>query len=430
LNDSPATVNVVMPKLGLTMTEATLVAWHVIDGDEVTKGEPLFTLETEKTSLEIEATVSGTLSITTPEGETVPVQHVIGTITPHGNDALPTPHAPYADALLQATPKARQLARVRGVSLAGRTGSGPRKMVVAADVEAMDTLAPAPVTVPAPHTVSPVARRLAEQRGVDLAAVQGTGPRGRIVRADVEAAAASQALSEDHSETSVPLAGLRAVIAERLEASWRERPQVAIVSEVDATALVSAREQLNAELDVKVSYNAFLAAAVARALVEHPQLNVHLTETGLHHLTSVDIGIAVDTPRGLLVPIVRRADRLGLPAIHAEITDLAQRAIAGTLLPSELEGGSFTITNLGMYEIELFTPIINPPQSAILGVGSIVQKPVVIDGAVEIRDRMTLSLVFDHRVVDGAPAARFLQRIKRLIERPMVLALPAGTERN
>ena len=222
------------------------------------------------------------------------------------------------------------------------------------------------------------------------------------------------------------LRGLRAVIAERLSASWRERPHVTLTTEADATNLVSARQQVIAELDEKVSYDAFIVTLVARALREQPHVNVRLTEDGTEQLAEINVGVAVDTERGLLVPVVRDVASKNLLQVHRTLRELVERALAGRSLPDDLTGGTFTITNLGVYEIDGFTPIINPPESAILGVGRIVPKPVAVDRQIVVRDMMALSLSFDHRVLDGAPAARFLQRVKQLVERPFALAFASA----
>ena len=433
------THTVVMPKLGLTMTEATLVEWHQEDGESVEKGDVLFTLETAKSTLEIEAPASGPLHILVPAGETVPVKTPVAqiggaakqqssktpkpqtgeTVKPQVDSAAEQPRGTDAK-LVPASPKARALARERGVSLDGIRSTGPRGMIVVADVEG----AAAEPQVDA----SPVARNVAEQLAIDLATVQGSGPRGRIMRADVERAATSQT-PKPPEPTPTPtgavasLTGLRGIIAERLTRSWQERPQVTLITELDATNLVNARDQLNAEPDVKVAYNAFLVKAVALALRDHPEANVTLTDAGLQQQEQINVGLAVDTERGLMVPVLHDADAKSLLDINQALTELAQRALDGASLPDELTGGSITVTNLGMYEIDAFTPIINPSESVILGVGQIAAKPVVVDGEIAIRQMMTLSLGFDHRVIDGAPAARFLQRIKRLLERPTALLI-------
>jgi pyruvate dehydrogenase E2 component (dihydrolipoamide acetyltransferase) len=219
------------------------------------------------------------------------------------------------------------------------------------------------------------------------------------------------------------MSGLRAVIADRLSSSWQERPHVTLTSEADASNLVSARQQAIAELGQKVSYDSFLVALVARALTEHPFVNVRFTRAGIEEIAQINIGVAVDTERGLIVPVVRDAPGKSLVEIQQTLGDLVGRALASSSLPDDLTGGTFTLTNLGMFEIDAFTPIINPPESAILGVGRIVPKPIAVSREVVVRDMMTLSLSFDHRLIDGAPAARFLQRVKQLVERPFTLAL-------
>jgi len=276
-----------------------------------------------------------------------------------------------------------------------------------------------------------------------------------VIREDVEAAIRSQesgVRSQEFAEMDasrstlhappstpgeqiVPLTSLRRTIAERMTQSAFTAPHVTLMTEAEATNLVSARAQMNAELasaapgasqasgtsSPKISFNALLAALVARALKEHPQLNARLDADGVHQLPEINIALAVDTERGLMTPVLRNVDMLGLPAIQRGYDDLTAGALVGRSLPGDFEGGTFTITNLGSLDVDGFTPIINPPQAAILGVGRIIEKPVARDAAVVIRPMITLSLSFDHRIVDGAPAAKFLQRIKQLIERPMAL---------
>jgi pyruvate dehydrogenase E2 component (dihydrolipoamide acetyltransferase) len=315
------------------------------------------------------------------------------------------------------------------MSLDGLSGSGARGMIVVADVERAAALT-SPPTGAVEVKASPVARRLAARAGLDLAtavstaAVTGSGPGGRIMRQDVEQALPASPSPEPQAEGDVrPLAGLRAIIAERLSASWRERPHVTLTTEADATNLISARQQAIAELGGgRVSYDAFFVALVARALREQPHMNVRLTERGIEQMRQVSVGVAVDTERGLLVPVVHDAAAMSLLQIQRALQALVERALAGRSLPDDLAGGTFTITNLGMFEIDAFTPVINPPESAILGVGRIVAKPVAVDRQVVVRDMVALSLSFDHRLIDGAPAARFLQRVKQLVERPFALA--------
>jgi pyruvate dehydrogenase E2 component (dihydrolipoamide acetyltransferase) len=227
-------------------------------------------------------------------------------------------------------------------------------------------------------------------------------------------------------ETVVPLTSLRRVIGERMSQSAFNAPHVTLLTEAEATHLVSARNQLNEELTAngagsKIAFNTLIAALVARALRAQPQLNSRLEPDGIHLLSQINIALAVDTERGLMTPVLPRVDELSLLAIQRGYDALIGRAMAGKSLPDDFVGGTFTITNLGALDVDGFTPIINPPQAAILGVGRIIEKPVAREGAVVIRPMVALSLSFDHRIVDGAPAARFLQRVKQLVERPMAL---------
>ncbi|MBI4928053.1 MAG: 2-oxo acid dehydrogenase subunit E2 [Anaerolineae bacterium] len=430
--ESQSTFSVVMPRLGLTMTEARITEWLKPEGAWVDKGTPLFVLEHEKASLEMEAPASGYLHILVPVDQVVPILTPIAALVETPGQAAqpaatPAPTAgearPAATGAMpaagvegigggervRATPKARALARRQGLSMEGLAGSGLRGMLTSVDVQAALEVKPV--------KASPIAKKVAHEMGVDLTAVSGSGPRGQVMRRDVERAA----VPAPAPALLAGLTGLRGIIANRLSSSWVERPQVTLTTEADATHLVALRQQLQAEWNIKLSYNAILVKLAAKALQEHPNLNVQLTPEGLLALPEAHIGVAVDTPRGLMVPVVKGAGSRSLVEINDALQGLAQRAIEGRSQPDELSGGTFTITNLGMYEIDAFTPIINPPECAILGVGRIVSKPVGLNGQVVLRDMMALSLSFDHRLVDGAPAARFLQRIKTLIERCFII---------
>lgn len=423
---------VVMPKLGLIMTEAMLVEWHKGDQDIVEHGEVLFSLESDKTLVDIEAPASGYLSILVPADTMVPVLTPVGIITPQpgkmtSTNAPSVPENPQTEVIssgamertlttglgtIRATPKARKLAKERKLPLAGINGTGPRAMIVAADLDQ--------VTLPIRELkATPVARKLAAEFEIDLATIQGTMPGGRISREDVNREVKNQLRPAPTREEkpAIPLPGLRGVIAERLSTSWNERPQVTLFSEIDASELVKLRKQLVEKVG-KISYNAFLLKACAQALVEYPHLNVQLTEQALVSLDEINIGLAVDTERGLMVPVIKNLDRKGLKEINTNLSDLVEKTLKGKLLPEEYSGGSFTITNLGSFGIDSFSPIINPPEIAILGIGKIVEKPAALNGQLIIQDAMTLSLSFDHRLIDGAPAAQFLQRICELLENP------------
>jgi pyruvate dehydrogenase E2 component (dihydrolipoamide acetyltransferase) len=318
------------------------------------------------------------------------------------------------------------------VELALVTGTGPNGRIVEKDV--LQHVASQPRATP-PAKATPMAAKTAAATGVDLAEVTGTGISGRIMRADVEAATAAAAATPHPAEAAAverqPMTGLRGIIAERMSASHAETAPVTLVTEADATELVKVRDGLKAtvseEWGFAPGYNDLLGLIVARALGEFPYMNARLGHSvsgdgaEIERLPTVNLGIAVDTERGLLVPVIRGANRQGLRALGTEFRTLMERARAGKSLPDDLTGGTFTITNLGMYDIDAFTPLINLPEAAILGAGRIQPKPVVRGGEIVVRQMWTLSLVFDHRLVDGAPAARFLQRVKQLVENPYLL---------
>jgi pyruvate dehydrogenase E2 component (dihydrolipoamide acetyltransferase) len=438
---------VILPKMGQTMEEGTIIEWVKKEGDPVERGDLLFVVESDKATLEVEATARGFLrKILVPVDKTVPVLTVVALISTTADEGLSTyefqvpgsefqvagamkPETlraePQGETLesvpgrIFASPRARKLAREKKVDLALVTGNGPHGRIVEQDVLDYLTLRP---------KATPMAIKAAEVFDVDIATVSGTGVSGRVMKADVEAAAAPAAPPVAMPAVeSVPLTGLRRIVAERMADSARTTARVTLVTEADATAFVEAREQLKAtvadEWGFAPGYNDLLGIIVARALREFPYMNARLSADGqaIERLPVVNLGMAVDTERGLLVPVIRNADQKGLRAFGTEFRALVERARAGKSLPDDLAGGTFTITNLGMHEIDAFTPIINLPEAAILGAGRIQPKPVVRDGEIVVRQMWTLSLVFDHRVVDGAPAARFLQRVKQLVENPYLL---------
>jgi pyruvate dehydrogenase E2 component (dihydrolipoamide acetyltransferase) len=449
---------VILPKLGQTMEEGAIVEWVRKEGDPIKRGDLLFTVESDKAVLEVEATARGFLRrILIPAGQVVPVLTTValitrqaeqdissygvptapaGTSVPATAEAGPTvstpattdgPQPERAVGRIFASPRARKTAREKGVDLSLVNGTGPKGRIVEQDV--LDYLASQP-------KATPMAQKTAAALGVDLATVSGTGISGRIMQADVAAApplpaaAATAPPAPSAAAEAVerqPMTGLRRIIAERMAASDTATARVTLVTEADATSFVDGREQLKASVSEEwgfaPGYNDLLGLIVARALREFPYMNARLGDDGrsIERLPYVNLGMAVDTERGLLVPVIRRADQMGLRAFGTEFRALVDRARAGKSLPDDLSGGTFTITSLGMYEIDAFTPIINLPEAAILGVGRIQPKAVVRDGEIVARQMWTLSLVFDHRLVDGAPAARFLQRIKQLVENPFLL---------
>jgi pyruvate dehydrogenase E2 component (dihydrolipoamide acetyltransferase) len=313
------------------------------------------------------------------------------------------------------SPRARRVAGELGVAWATLTGSGSSGRIVERDIRLAAAITPVRAT--------PVARRVAEELGVDLGQLAAGTPGRRIERADVEQAAGAAAPAP--VPAAMPLSGVRKIAAARLVESARTVVPVTLTTDADATELARLRKQIAADLASSglhaPSYTDMLVKLVAVALAEHPALNASVTDGGIAQHTSAHIGIAVDAQRGLLVPVVRDAGIKSLQQIAAESARLIAEARAGTARADDLRGGTFTITNLGMYQIDAFTPIINLPECAILGVGRVQARPVVIDEETEtvaVRRMMALSLTFDHRAVDGAPAARFLSRVREFVERP------------
>jgi len=443
---------VILPKLGQTMEEGVIVEWLVSEGDTIGRGDVLFTLESDKAVLEVEARAKGVVrKILVEPGVKVPVGTPVaiiaatdedisdllsGTTAPEQEPSSPvetaaeplqgvsgaaaaTPvRAP--EGRILASPRARKMARERRVDLASVSGSGPNGRIVERDI--LEHLAGQPVA-------TPLAKKEAERLGVPVSQVNSSGGRVRVEdvlafavqpTSAVQPAAAAPAGGEP-----TPMTGVRAIIADRMAASAHTTASVTLQSVVDATELVAMREKLKDALEddlgFSVGYNDLLGVIVARCLVEFPYMNVRLEERSIRQLTTVNLGMAVDSERGLLVPVIRDADRLGVQELAVRFRELVARAREGKSLPDDLSGGTFTITNLGMFGVDMFTPIINPPECAILGVGRIRPEPAVVDGQVVVRQRMWLSLTFDHRLVDGAPAARFLQGVMRYVESPYLL---------
>ena len=379
--------DVVMPKLGLNMTEGLLVEWLKKEGDPVKKGDLLFSVETDKITTEAEANVDGMLAkILVAAGETVPVRTVVGLITAPGETLADEPARPVALAAHAESPAAKP-------AVASPAASQPRGAVLA----------------------SPIAKRMATEKGIDLALVKGTGPDGRISLEDVERALVELSAGgsgKTAGETEIKIEGVRAVIAERMLASTTQTAQVTLHMETDVSAMVAYRQKLKLAAAQNVpSFNAILASVAAQALKEFPYMNAVQDGNVIKYLDKVNVGVAVDTDAGLMVVVVPDADKKNPQAVQAELTPMIERALARKSQPDDLSGGTFTITNLGGFGVEGFTPIINPPEMAILGAGRIIEKLVILDGKVAQRSMMTLSLTFDHRLVDGAPAARFLQAI-------------------
>lgn len=387
-----------MPKLGMNMVEGTVVEWLVKEGEQVEAGQIIMAIETDKATQEVESPASGTLArILKYEGETVPCNTVMAVIIEADED-MPTD---IPEVIAEGVaPKAEVEVKVdRAEAATSRTQEESRDRR------------------PRRINISPSARALAKELGVDITKIV---PRGkRIKREDVQAAyEAMQAEAGPVVKGSKrPMTTIRRKIAEHMSQSARSVARVGLTLEADVTALIDWRKRLEVE-GTKISYNVLLVKLVAAALRELPYMNAQLGDEMILEMDDINVGVAVDTERGLLVPVLRQADQKDVATLQQEYGELAERALQGKSTLNDLEGGTFTITNLGSLEIEQFMPIINSPECAILGVGAIIKKPVVIDDQVTIRPKMALTLAFDHRLVDGAPAARCLQRIKHLIESP------------
>jgi pyruvate dehydrogenase E2 component (dihydrolipoamide acetyltransferase) len=404
---------VVMPKMGYDMTEGTIVRWVKQEGDEVKHGDVIAEVETTKVTVEVEAYGSGVLrKIVVREGQTVPVGEVIAIIAGR-DEAIPGLKEKAPPAVKEApTPVARP----------AETGVG-MKEEGAARVAA-----------------SPVARQMARQQGVDLTLIRGTGPGGRIIKEDIEAflkkrpaevpkpAAAPAAAVPTAAPHEIPhedreLSRIRQTIARRMAESKRVAPHFYVTSDIHMTEALKLRQSLNALVDErgKISVTDMLVKAAARTLQEFPEANASFAEGRLRVYHRINIGVAVALDQGLVTPVIPDCDKKPLSQIAQEAKEVVERARTGRLRPDDLTPGTFTISNLGMFDVEEFAAIINPPEAAVLAVGSVVPRPVVVDGEVKVADRMKVTLSADHRVLDGAVAARFLQRFKLFLEQPLHL---------
>jgi len=434
-------INILMPALSPTMTEGTLAKWLVKEGDQVSSGDVIAEIETDKATMEVEAVEEGTMAkIVVADGtEGVAVNAVIAILLEEGEDASALDAAPAAPAAAPA--------------------KAPEAPEAAAPAAAP---APAPASQAAPAAdgsrvfASPLARRMAEQAGLDLAAITGSGPKGRIVKADIDAAVAggtgkaaapatatvtatapaaaapagtgpSAKRTADLLEMAYelePLTGMRRTIAARLSESKQTVPHFYLTVDCQIDELLKVRKELNSRSDdYKVSVNDFVIRASALALKKVPAANASFDPEGMLFFKHADISVAVATPNGLITPIIKAAEGKGLASISNEMKDLAARARDGKLKPDEYQGGSFSVSNLGMFGIREFAAIINPPQGCILAVGAGEQRPVVKDGALAVATVMSCTLSVDHRVVDGAVGAKFLSAFKKLIEDPITMLL-------
>jgi pyruvate dehydrogenase E2 component (dihydrolipoamide acetyltransferase) len=430
--------DVSMPRLSDTMEEGTIASWLKKPGEQVNRGDVIAQIETDKATMDLTAFETGTLEeILAPEGTTVaigqPVARIASAVAGPGTGAARTTPdtsreqarhgaASAEDALAVESSESREVGDARAGGGNGRANGKVR--------------------------ASPMARHLAAEHGLDLTQITGSGPQGRVIRADVEAAlaqpearrqaegagaAASQGAAAERAlaplgddDERLTLSQMRRTIARRLTESTRAIPHFFLTSVVDATELVSLRQLINAQaadVGIKVTFNDLVVKAAALALRKVPDVNVSFAEDSLIRHAHVHVGIAVATDRGLLVPVIRDADQKSLGRIAAEARDLAERANSGKLQPAEYSGGTFTVSNLGMFGVEQFSAVINPPEAAILAVGAILREPAEHQGEVALRDRLRLTLSVDHRALDGAAGARYLQALQALLEKPVLVLI-------
>ena len=382
-----------MPRLDPGMQSGKIVEWLKKEGDTVQKGEPILVVEGEKTTFEVEAPDSGVLTkILVPVGTDVEVAQPVALI---------------------------------GVSGSTPARGGPGVAAAKPEPTTSQTVQPPTTLVSERVIASPAARRLAQEYGIDISKITGTGPGGRISREDILAAVEqAPAQSETSSRVRQPavsqkvrLEGIRKAVAERLSFSARTVVPVTLTMETDATKLVALKDK-----GEHVSFTAYVVKAVARALEKHPSLNASIEGNEITTYSDINVAVAINTDQGLVAPLIEHANRKSVNEINGEIEQLAQKAKENRLSVEDLTGGPFTVTNLGAYDVETFAPIINPPQCAILGLGRIAYKPFALGGRVSARPSTTLTLVFDHRIVDGVPAGKFLREVKTNLEDPEGLA--------
>lgn len=397
---------VVMPKLGLVMKEGLLVLWHVREGDEIEAGKPLLEIESDKVTTEIEAPASGVVrKIIVAEEEIVPCGTVVGIIAGSEDEEIPGLEAIVGESRAVVMTREQWEQKQTLKEAPKETGSGRPEAKV---------------------RISPAAKKLAKTHGVDLSRIKGSGPGGRIVREDVLRAAEegpqqpASRVEGDRPGESAPITRMRRSIADNMARSARTVARVVHFAEVDMTRVVDYRSQnreaFKRDADADLSYNVLLIKATASAMREDPVLNVSFQEDVIRRHSDIHIGLAVALEEGLITVSIKHPDQKGLPVIAKECATLIEKAEAGGLQVDDVTGSSITISSLGGFDIDSFTPVVNLPEAAILGIGTVVERPVVKSGKIEVAPIMKISLSFDHRIVDGAPAARFLQLLKRSLE--------------
>jgi pyruvate dehydrogenase E2 component (dihydrolipoamide acetyltransferase) len=428
---------VLMPRLSDSMEQGKIIRWLKKEGEAVKKGEALVEIESDKANIEVEAVAAGVLSkIVVPEGQSAAIGAPIAEIGGTPGEKSAAPAAEPAAAPAPAPAKAAAPAKAKPQAREPEAYPEPEEEPGTAPSPVATATPPAAPAEPAAGErlkASPLARRLAEDLGVDLSQVQGTGPQGRIVREDIEAAASAgkaapadgpaRAARSAPAGEMVELSGMQAAVARRLAQSMAQAPHFYVTAEIAVEDLVHLRAMINEALpkEEAVSFNDLVVKAAAQALTKLPDVNASWADGRIERKRAIHIGIAVNVEHGLYVPVLRNVDQKSVKTIAGEARGLIEKARARKLQPADYEGGTFTVSNLGMFDVDQFTAIINPPESAILAVGSILDKPVLRNGHVVPGKRLRVTLSVDHRVFYGATAAQFLQELKRLLETPAAL---------
>ena len=439
-------VEMIMPKVDMDQETGTVAEWHKQNGEEVKEGEIILVIETDKVAVDIESPGTGILNgISAHPGDVVPIGTVIAHILEPG-EALPAATTvpekpavakvpappPQQTAAVAATPVAQNMAVSHGIDLTAVPPTGSGGKVTKADVQAaLERITEQPGGDGKVYA-TPAARRVARENAVELAAVRGSGPKGRIQASDVEAFAASLPISEIPAESQplepevIPLIGMRRTIAERMTESYQTIPHIKFTSRIDMTKFIAARKDLNALAEKrgepKISATALFVKLVAMTLSTHPWLNSSLAEDQILLHKEINIGVAVALEKGLIVPVIKNADQKGISQLAVEVNDYAVRARDGELVSADVKVGTFTISNLGPFGVEQFEAIINPPEAAILAIGGTQPQAVpLVDGQIVSRPIMNITLSADHRIVDGAVAARFVADLKAIFENPFLM---------
>jgi pyruvate dehydrogenase E2 component (dihydrolipoyllysine-residue acetyltransferase) len=427
---------VIMPKLSPTMEEGQISRWLKKEGDKVSMGEPLAEIDTDKATMEMQALANGVLrKIIINEGQSAPLGQLIAVIGEPNEDIA---------SLLSEAPAAAPAPKQEEPKEKPAEQPAPQPQARAAAASAAP--APSPVDNGQPKTdsgrmiVSPLAARMAAEAGIDLRSLQGSGPGGRIIKRDIEAAISQPKPAEPSYPRAVPAgqvpqigasayrdepaSEIRKVIARRLVTSLGPVPHFFLTTEIEMDRAAEMRRGINAlDPDLKISINDVIIKVAAAALIQHPEVNASFQEKFVRYYERADVGVAVAIEDGLITPVVRAADQKSLSQIAAEVRELAERARSRRLKPEEYTGATFSISNLGMFGIDEFTAVINPPEGAILAVGAMSPKPVVRDNEIVIRQMMRVTMSCDHRVIDGATGAKFLQTFKKILENPLYLVV-------